>query len=81
MNAKKKMAGATQMPSAPTMRVDDSANVKLASTVMASCALMSMNALTKESATGMPPAPTILGPMYAHAMLAIKAMVTTCVWT
>lgn len=81
MNAKKKTGVAMPVPYAPTTRVGDSANVKLASAVTGSSVLMLTNVRTKEFAIGTPPAPTTLGPMYVPAMLAIRAMEITCVLT
>lgn len=75
-SAKKIMGVAMPVPSVLTMRVGDSANVKLASGVMASSVLILTNALTGRTAIGTPPAPTTLGPMYVPVMLAIRVMVT-----
>lgn len=81
MSAKKKMGAAMPVPSVVTLRVGESASVKLATRVTASSVLILMNVLTIGSAIGMPPAPTTLGPMCVPVMLAIRATETTCVLT
>ncbi len=74
MSVKLIMVDAMLMRFAPTEMEEETAVASLVSLEMDFSAMMIMSAQDRESAIGMPLAPTTLAPMCAHAMLATKAM-------